>query len=71
MLTLHVNPVQVQLHATPPGNPFSAFPALLGDGSVVTWGNAVFVGDSSAAQDQLRDVQQIQASCNLGRWICG
>ena len=57
VLTLHVNPVQVQLHATT-----SAFAALLSDGSVVTWGNAGCGGDSSAVQHQLRDVQQIQAS---------
>ena len=39
-----------------------AFAAILGDGSVVTWGDAHHGGDSSAVQDQLRDVQQIQAS---------
>ena len=48
-----------------------AFAAILGDGSVVTWGHAGHGGDSSAVQDQLRDVQQIQASascicCNPG-----
>ena len=32
------------------------------DGSVVTWGPAYVGGDSSAVQEQLRDVQQIQAS---------
>ena len=40
----------------------AAFAAILGDGSVVTWGDADSGGDSSAVQDQLRDVQQIQAS---------
>ena len=61
VLILHVN--QVQLKATTgPFNLFSAFAALLGDGSVVTWGSAAHGGDSSAAQHQLRDVQQIQAS---------
>ncbi|CAE7846567.1 HERC1, partial [Symbiodinium sp. KB8] len=44
------------------GGVFSAFAALLGDGSVVTWGSADYGGDSGAVQDQLRDVQQIQAS---------
>eukprot|EP00439_Symbiodinium_sp_Y106_P028619 s3638_g3.t1 len=39
-----------------------AIAALLGNGSVVTWGAPNFGGDSSAVQDQLRDVQQIQAS---------
>ncbi|CAE7939984.1 unnamed protein product [Symbiodinium sp. KB8] len=41
---------------------YGAFAATLGDGSVVSWGNADEGGDSSAVQDQLRDVQQIQAS---------
>eukprot|EP00439_Symbiodinium_sp_Y106_P056530 s1401_g7.t3 len=59
VLTLHVN--QVQLIANRRGD-LSAFAALLGDGSVVTWGGANCCGDSSAVQDQLRDVQQIQAS---------
>ena len=39
-----------------------AFAAILGDGSVVTWGLAYDGGDSSAVQPQLRGVQQIQAS---------
>eukprot|EP00439_Symbiodinium_sp_Y106_P000837 s984_g1.t1 len=39
-----------------------AFAAIPGDGSVHSWGNAESGGDSSAVQDQLRDVQQIQAS---------
>ena len=38
-----------------------AFAAILGDGSVVTWGNAELGGDSSAVQGELRNVQQIQA----------
>ena len=33
-----------------------------GDSAVVTWGNARCGGDSSAVQDQLKGVQQIQAS---------
>ena len=60
VLTLHVN--QVQLKATRRGGVSSAFAALLGDGSVVTWGSADYGGDSGAVQDQLRDVQQIQAT---------
>ena len=36
--------------------------ALLGDGSVVTWGAADLGGDSSLVQDQLKNVQQIAAS---------
>eukprot|EP00439_Symbiodinium_sp_Y106_P066772 s742_g10.t3 len=60
VLTLHVN--RVQLQATrKTDNKFAAFAALMGDGTVVTWG-AGSGGDSSAVQDQLRDVQQIQAS---------
>ena len=38
------------------------FAAVLGDGSVVTWGDAEHGGDSSAVQDQLKNFQQIQAS---------
>ena len=39
-----------------------AFAAILEDGSVVTWGRADHGGDSSAVQDELRGVQQIQAT---------
>ena len=56
-LTLHVNPVQVQASK-------HAFAAILGDGSVVTWGAAFCGGDSSAVQEQLRNVEKIQASGN-------
>ena len=38
------------------------FAAILGDGSVVTWGIAGAGGGSSAVQDQLKGVQQIQAT---------
>ena len=38
-----------------------AFAAILGDGSVVTWGNALFGSDSSEAQDQLKNVQQARS----------
>ena len=55
LLTLHVNRVQVQSSGT-------AFAAILGDGSVVTWGPAHCGGWSSAVQGQLKNVQQIQAS---------
>ncbi|OLP80686.1 hypothetical protein AK812_SmicGene38864 [Symbiodinium microadriaticum] len=60
VLTLHVK--QVQIKATRQPKMFAAFAALFGDGSVVTWGHADSGGDSSAIQDQLRDVQKIQAS---------
>ena len=37
-----------------------AFAVIQSDGGVVTWG--VFGGDSSAVQEQLRNVQAIQAT---------
>ena len=40
----------------------SAFAAILGDGSVVTWGDSDYGGDSSAVPEQLRNVQDVQAS---------
>ena len=48
-----------------------AFAAILFDGSVVTWGHANTGGDSSTVQDQLRDVQQIQASSGAFAAILG
>eukprot|EP00439_Symbiodinium_sp_Y106_P035423 s1336_g4.t1 len=54
-LTLHVLRVQVQASGV-------SFAAILGDGSVVTWGDADWGGDSSAVQGQLKNVQQIQAT---------
>ena len=54
-LTLHISTVQVTASG-------EAFAAVLGDGSVVTWGHAHFGGDSSAEQDELQNVQQMQAS---------
>ena len=41
---------------------WKAFAAILGDGSVVTWGDENSGGDSQAVQDRPKDVQQIQAS---------
>jgi len=38
------------------------FAALLADGSVITWGKPELGGDSSAVQDQLRNVQQLHAT---------
>ena len=40
----------------------SAFAAILVDGSVVTWGDADCGGDGTAVRDQLKNVQQIQAT---------
>ena len=37
------------------------FAAILADGSV-TWGNALYGGDSCVVQDQLRNVQHMQAT---------
>ena len=37
-----------------------AFAAILGDGSVVTWGDAYGGGWSGSVQDQLRDVRSIR-----------
>ena len=52
-LTLLCNTVQFQASA-------GAFSAILGDGSVLTWGDAGYAGDSSAVQSQLQTEQQIQ-----------
>ena len=52
-LTLHVRQTTV-------ASTREAFAALLGDGSVVTWGG--FGGDSSSVQEQLKDVRQIHAT---------
>ena len=69
VLALHVN--QVQIKAMPRESFRPAFAALLGDGSVITWGDADCGGDSTAVQEQLRDVQQIQASCAAFAAILG
>ena len=42
----------------------TAFAAILGDGSIVTWGNAHYGGDSKSVQDQLKNVQSNQAATN-------
>ena len=52
-LILHVNKVQVVAA-------HSAFAAILGDGSVVTWGYSRYGGGSRAVQHQLKNAQQIQ-----------
>ena len=51
VLTLHVN--QVQIKATKQAGVFTAFAALLSDGSVATCGKPDSGGDSSAVQEQL------------------
>ena len=64
VLTLRVNQVQVKANDNKGGvgGGFPAFAALQGDGSVVTSGYACCGGDCTVVQNQLRDVQQIQAS---------
>ena len=42
----------------------AAFAAMMGDGSVVTWGNSACGGDSSTVQQQLKNVQLIKATEN-------
>ena len=39
-----------------------AFAAILGDGSVVSWGDSGFGGDSTAIQQHMINVRRIQAS---------
>ena len=48
-----------------------AFAAILGDGSVVIWGDAGDGGNSRAVQDQLKNVQQIQATATAFAAILG
>ena len=67
-LTLHINQIQLQGSRDPDAG---AFAAILGDGSVVTWGHAVWGGDSSAVQDELKNVQQTQASSGAFAAILG
>ena len=58
-LTFQTRGIQIQRC----GGAFAgAFAAILGDGSVQTWGDAAFGGNSSAVQAQLKDVLEIQAS---------
>ena len=56
-LTMHLTKVQIQ-------STYGSFAAILGDGSVVTWGLADSGGDSSAVQGQL-------ANGRSWRWIRG
>ena len=39
-----------------------AFAALLGNGTVVSWGHSFFGGNNSGVQDQLQNVLEISAS---------
>ncbi|OLP97825.1 hypothetical protein AK812_SmicGene19811, partial [Symbiodinium microadriaticum] len=55
ILTFHIN--RVRACATG-----SSFAAILGDGSVATWGRESDASDGKAAKDRLRNVQQIKAT---------
>ena len=62
--------LQPQLAAT--GSAFALW--CHGDSGIVTWGDQDYGGDSSAVQDQLKGVRQIQATrnglrCHSSRWI--
>ena len=51
-----------------------AFAAILADGSVVTWGDPEFGGDSSEVQDQLKGVPAASSNepcicCDPGWWV--
>ena len=51
-----------------------SFAALLGDGSVITWGDADSGGDSTSVQDQLKSDPSLLLwrFCRYpGRWVCG
>ena len=63
-LTLHIRSVHIL-------SSYAAFAAMLGDGSVVTWGDAGSGGDSSAVQGELKAVQQIQATSKAFAAILG
>lgn len=60
VLTFHVK--QVELVATKRSYFFSAFAAILANGSLVAWGNAQYGGRSRALRQHLKDVQQVQSS---------
>eukprot|EP00435_Cladocopium_sp_Y103_P018805 s274_g4.t1 len=42
-----------------------AFAAVLADGSVVTWGNPNYGGNSSAVRDELKNVEQVEGTFGL------
>ena len=63
-LTLHINRAQASATA-------GAFAAVIGDGSVVAWGDAHHGGNISVAQSKLKNVRQIQASSTAFAAILG
>ena len=60
VLTLQIGKIQILGFQNLTSN--TCFAAILGDGSVVTCESANHGGNSLAVQDQLKDVQQIQAT---------
>ena len=65
-LTLQVRQTRVASHKLG-----MAFAALKGDGSVVTWGDPDYGGDSTRVLEQLKNVQHIQATCNAFAAVLG
>ena len=61
-VSLRTQQLQIQATRRDAWESGAAIAAILGDGSVVTWGDAEMGGDCGAVQDQLQNVQQIQAS---------
>ena len=61
ILSLHIRPIAIHA-AADIHERTSAFVAVLGDGSVVAWGEDSRGGGSSDVRDQLRNVQHIQCS---------
>eukprot|EP00438_Fugacium_kawagutii_P036591 Skav223943 [mRNA] locus=scaffold1465:385569:403251:+ [translate_table: standard] len=69
------------IHVKEEGNPMrgwwqvcasqGAFAALLGNGSVVTWGDVDYGGESQVHQEELRDVRLLRSSFTLFAAICG
>ncbi|OLQ06603.1 C4-dicarboxylate transport protein 1 [Symbiodinium microadriaticum] len=64
-LSMHISQIQVQAAYA------DAFAAILSDGSVVTWGNANYIGDAGSVQGRLKNVQQIQATIGAFAAILG
>ena len=61
---MHIGGVQIQANE-------NALAAILGDGSVVTWGNDDDGGDSSAVLHQLKNAKQIRATRDAFAAILG
>ena len=59
ILNMQIQPTTIQATRATPA---AAFAVVLGNRSVVTWGNTAGGAESSAVQDQVKNAQQIQAS---------